>query len=534
MGNTNDPTHPTPHKEFSFDDPVLVWLRENTFGYNTMIPTPDGPKKRRYFDFTASGQSFRPIEETIAERVLPFMANTHAESNYSAELMNKLYHPAHQKVRKAMRCTDDDVVIYTGQGSTSAINKFINVLGLRIPDNLQEHYNLAAAIPKDQRPLVIRSRMEHHSNDIPWRETIADIEFIGFDKQGRIDWRALEGILTREEYRNRPLKIGTFSAVSNATGVINEVDNLSAVMHDHGGFACFDYAAGAPYLEIDMHPNNDPRFRKDAVFVSMHKFAGGPQAPGILVCNREMFRTKSAADPGGGTVLFTSPWSHVYLKNLSSREEGGTPQIVQAIRAGLAWDLKQMVGTERIAALEHACITRVAKAWKGHPRIRILGPDPLETPRLGMISMVLDNTQLHYNLAARLLSDKYGIQVRGGCMCAHTYAYELLSITTPIAKFVQGEMLKGNMALKPGWVRVSFGPTVSQEDMDVLVDAIPDLADNWRTYAKDYVLDPKSADVYHKDDKREEPHLTFGGPKHHGHSSSAHASVNGDRAVPVT
>lgn len=492
--------HAHPTSEFSFDDPVLKWLRENSHGHDVMIPTPYGMKKRRYFDFTASGQPFRPIETLINERVLPYMTNTHSSSNTSSEFIHRLFLEAHDKVRRAVHGNDEDVVIFTGQGSTSAVNKLISVLGIRIPDNLQAEYDLAAKIPKDQRPLVIRTRMEHHSNDIPWRETIADTEFLPYDRLGRADWTALENILNSPEYRNRPLKIGTFSAVSNATGVLNDVRNLAAVMHDHGGYALFDYAAGAPYVEIDMHPDQDDRYRKDAIFISMHKFAGGVQGPGVLVANKALFRTKAASEPGGGTVLYTAPWAHYYLDNIQSREEGGTPHIVQTIRAGLAWDLKEIIGTHRLAALEHHCVQRVARAWRNHPKIKILGPDPLETPRLGMISMVLDGTQLHYNLAVRLLNDLYGIQSRGGCNCAHTYGHDLLDIDRPLGEYVQCELRKGNLTMKPGWIRVSFGPTVSQEDLDVLVDAIPDLADNWRKYAEDYIVDPRTAECHHKQD----------------------------------
>lgn len=519
----------TTHNTFSFDDPVLTWLRENSFGHGVMIETPYGLKKRRYFDYTASGQSFRPIEDLIQQRVLPYMTNTHAESSHGAELITQLYREAHTKVRNVLRTRPDDMVLYVGQGCTSAVNKLIGLLGIRIPDPLQSRYNLLKQIPPEERPVLLRTRMEHHSNDIPWRETIADFEFVPYDKQGRADASAIEKILSRPEYRDRAMKIGTFPAASNTTGVLNDVNALAAAMHDQGGVAFFDYAAGAPYLDIDVHPPEpNDRYRKDAVFISMHKFAGGPQAPGVLVCNKKLVRAESAVDPGGGTLLYSSPWNHKYSSNIEGREEGGTPQIVQAIRAGLAWDLKEIIGVDRMMALEHHCIERVVKAWRGHPKIRILGPDALETPRLGMMSMMIDSIApekppedaasmkdmpyLHYNMAVRMLSDIYGIQVRGGCMCAHTYSQDLLDINRPTADWVQAEMSAGNLWIKPGFMRVSFGPTVSKDDLDVLVDAIPDLADNWKKYAVDYSLDPLTADCRHKSDAKVKATLTLPGP----------------------
>ena len=479
-------------------DPVLNWVRQNTYGHRALIPSPHGAQPRRYFDYTASGLPFRPIEELLAERVLPFMANTHTQSNFSGQFITALYEQAHDKVRRALRAGDDDIVIFTGSGATGAINKLITCLGLRIPDILQERFDCASTIPAHARPIVIRTRMEHHSNDIPWRETISDTDHIGYDADGRACWRDLDRLLSRPEYRDRPLKVGTFSAASNVTGVLNDTRTLARVMHDHGGYAFFDFAAAGPYVDIDMHPDDDPSYRKDAVFLSLHKFMGGPQTPGLLVANRRLFRTRVPAEPGGGTVLYTSPWEYRYLENLQHREESGTPAIVSVIRAGLAIDLKEMIGVDRLQSLENECVRAAATAWRGHPKIEILGPDPLQVPRLGILSLVLDNRQLHHNLAVRLLSDRYGIQVRGGCMCAGTYGHDLLDIDQATSQRIRDALDEGQAHIKPGWVRLSFGPAVSEEDLQVLIAAVPDIAENWRRYAVDYVLDPDTAEWQHR------------------------------------
>lgn len=479
-------------------DAVLSWVREGIIGRTAQIPTPGGLRRKRYFDQTASGLPFGPIEDLIRDEVLPFMANTHTEASYTGCYMTTLYREAHEKVRAALNAGADDAVVFTGSGATGAINKLIACMGLRIPDTLQSQFGCAAKIHNSSRPLVVRSRMEHHSNDLPWQESIGITEYVGYDKQGRIDWRELEAILTKPEHRDRAIKIGTFSAASNVTGILANPDDLARVMHAHGGFAFFDYAAAAPYVDIDMHPDPDDECRKDAVFISVHKFVGGPQTPGVLAANKALFMTDVPAEPGGGTVLYTSPWAYKYLEDLEHREEGGTPPIVQVIRAGLAFDLKAMIGTERIEAVEHHFVRRAINAWKDDDRIRILGD--LDSPRIGIVSVILDGGRLHHNLAVRLLNDLYGIQVRGGCMCAGTYGHDLLGIGQEESEAIRCSLDEGDVAAKPGWVRCSFSPATSEGEFRVLLEAVPHIAREWKKYAKDYTMDPDTAEWHHQGD----------------------------------
>lgn len=480
-------------------DGVLAWVRKSIYGHDLEIPGPYGPRPRRYFDYTASGLPFRPIEELLSKHVLPYMSNTHSMSSYAAEMIAAHVDAAHQKVRRAMRGTEDDIVVFTGSGATAAVNKLICCLGLRIPELLQQRFDLASKIPREERPVVILSRMEHHSNDLPWRETIADIEYIGYDDCGRANWRDIDRILSAPEYRDRKLKIGTFTAASNVTGVLNNTKELAAAMHAHGGVAFFDFAAAGPYVPIDLHPEDNPAYQKDAVFLSVHKFTGGPQSPGLLVANSKLFVSRAPAEPGGGTVLYTSPWEYRYLDDLEAREASGTPAIVSIVRAGLAFELKEVIG-DRLSRLKDRCVAVAVAAWRGNPKITILGPDPETVPRLGILSIILDNGELHHNLAVRLLNDLYGIQVRGGCMCAGTYGHDLLQIGKSQSKSIRTALDEGKIAEKPGWVRVSFGPGVSPEDFATLLEAIPHIAEHWRDYAVDYVMDPETAEWRHKNE----------------------------------
>jgi len=481
-------------------DGVLAWVRDNVYGADLVIPCPSGPHPRRYFDYAASGLPFRPIEELLQKQVLPYVSNTHSMSSYASEIINTLVEAAHHKVRRAVRGTDDDIIVFTGAGATGAINKLIGCLGIRIPEQLAERYLWAAQIPSEERPLVILSRMEHHSNDLPWRESIADIEYIGYDEHGRANWRDIDRLLSSRELRDRPLKIGTFTAASNVTGVLNDTKELAAAMHDHGGLAFFDFAAAGPYIPIDLHPDDDPRYQKDAIFLSVHKFTGGPQSPGLLVANKRVFASRAPSEPGGGTVLYTSPWDYRYVDDLQAREESGTPAIVSVIRAGLAFDLKSAIGEHRLQHLEQHCLSAVVAAWRHHRKIRILGPDPSTVPRLGILSLIIDDGHLHHNLAVRLLNDLYGIQLRGGCMCAGTYGHDLLEIDKPQSRSIRDALDDGNLAAKPGWVRVSFGPGVKPDDLAVLIEAVPHIAEHWRDYATDYVFDESTAEWRHKND----------------------------------
>jgi selenocysteine lyase/cysteine desulfurase len=291
---------------------------------------------------------------------------------------------------------------------------------------------------------------------------------------------------------------------------LSDTDALARVMHAHDGLAFFDYAAAAPYVEVDVHPGGDPALRKDAVFVSMHKFLGGPQAPGLLVANRELFRGRVPVEPGGGTVLYTSPWEWRYLADLQHREEGGTPPIVQVIRAGLVLDLKERIGVPRIQALEEHFLRRAVEAWSGDPLIRILGD--LAAPRIGILSLILDEGRLHHNLAVRLLDELYGIQVRGGCMCAGTYGHDLLGIGREQSESIRCRLDAGEALAKPGWVRVSFSPATSPADLEVLLEAIPYVAHHWREHVDRYVPDPLTADWRARAGDPAVPPLVLPGP----------------------
>ena len=208
---------------------------------------------------------------------------------------------------------------------------------------------------------------EHHSNELPWRESIADVVTIPEDADGHVDLARLEMELAR--YGDRPLKIGSFSAASNVTGIFSNTCAIADCLHRHEALSFWDFAAAAPYVEIEMYPTcrEHPLAYKDALFFSPHKFVGGPGTPGVLVLRRELLRNRVPDVVGGGTVAYVNPFDHRYLEDPESREEGGTPAIIESIRAGLVVQLKQAVGVEAIRLREEAFWHRAVERWAANP-----------------------------------------------------------------------------------------------------------------------------------------------------------------------
>jgi selenocysteine lyase/cysteine desulfurase len=460
---------------------------DGVIGHGIPLDTPEGRKPLLYFDYIASGRFHRAVEDELNGRVLPMMANTHTETSWTGRRMTHLYERAFQRIAAYLNAAPDDVVLPVGSGSTGAVNRLIHIMGLRIPDQLEDRYGLSKDIPEHDRPVIFRSQMEHHSNDITWRETIGEMAYVDFDAHGRVSVEHLDAQL--ERYRDRPVKIGTFSAASNVTGIYNDCHAIARVLHRHGALAFFDFAAAGPYVEIDMHPlradgGDDPDAAMDAVFLSMHKFLGGPRAPGLLIASRRLFSNRVPTEPGGGTVLYTSQKEHVYVHDASHRETGGTPQIVGSIQAGLCFDLKHAIGTDRIHRIEQGYLERALAEWRRNPDLEILGD--LETPRLGVISMIFRG--LHHNFAVALLSDFFGVQVRGGCMCAGPYGHELLHIDEAVSLGLKEQIQLGHCGVKPGWVRVSLAPVTREEEFQTLLEGVEFVCKRGRDHLDRYEL----------------------------------------------
>jgi len=450
-------------------------IRDSIVGDRAPIDTPFGARPLVYADYTASGRALSFIEDFIRHRVLPYYANTHTETSFTGAQTTALREQAREVIRRAVNGTQQDKVIFCGPGATAAINKLIDILNLRLPKDLSDGYGLEGTIPAEQRPVVFIGPYEHHSNELPWRESIADVVTIPLDSKGQLDLGALEDALAT--YIDRPLRIGSFSAASNVTGVKTEVAVVSAMLKRYGALSFWDYAAAAPYVRIDVNGESP----LDAVFISPHKFIGGPGTPGVLVVKEPLLKNSVPAIVGGGTVSYVTPEDHRFVADPERREEGGTPAIVESIRAGLVFKLQQDVGIDEIEHREHDMVTRAIERLSRCDNLEILGP--VDVPRLSIMSLRFKHgdKDLHYGYVVSLLNDLFGIQVRGGCSCAGPYGHSLLGMDMQYSRAIEEQISAGHMILRPGWVRLNFNYFISEAEFDYLLSAIELVAEHgWR------------------------------------------------------
>jgi selenocysteine lyase/cysteine desulfurase len=477
--------------------PLLERVRRGLLGEGELMDGPFGPRRVTYADYTASGRSLDFIEDFVRDTVLPWYANTHTESSGTGRRTGQLRENARRLIRDAVGGGEDDLVIFCGSGSTAAISKMIGMLELRIPAGLDQRYGLSALIPESRRPVVFVGPYEHHSNELPWRESIADVVVIGLDGDGHIDVAELREQLTR--FARRPLRIGSFSAASNVTGILTDTGTVSRLLHAHDALSFWDYAAAGPYVPIRV-AESEPGAgdHKDAVFLSPHKFPGGPQTPGVLVVRRELVRNPVPTTPGGGTVSFVDPVGHRYLDDPVAREEGGTPAIVESIRAGLVFGLKEAIGTDLILAREEQLWQRALRRWEGNPRIEILGSH--QAHRLAIASFRVRHGEqhyLHHNFVVAVLNDLFGIQARGGCSCAGPYGHRLLGIPPASSHALRELISEGCDGLKPGWARLNFNYFISAAAAEFIVDAVDLVAAEGYRLLPEYRFDPRTGQWRH-------------------------------------
>lgn len=455
---------------FSFEP-----FRSGVVGQNEQIPRFDGTYGPLvYADWTASGRLYEPIEAQLHDVLGPLVANTHSESTYTGTAMTRAYHRAREIIKSHVGAGADDSLLFSGFGMTSAINKLQRILGLRQGQ---------APADRGPRPLVVITHMEHHSNQITWEECDVDVTIVPRSEiSGLPDLEILEKIL--RESPNRPL-IGAFTAASNVTGILTPWPQMAALMHRYGGLCFVDFAAAAPYVDINMHPA-DPAERLDAITFSPHKFLGGPGASGVLVLANSLYRRSVPDQPGGGTVLWTTPFgTHRYVDDIETREDGGTPGFLQAVRAALAVQVKEAMGVEAIRARERELLEVLLGELAVEPSLRLLEGENLD--RLGIVSFYAPGE--HHNLIVRLLNDRFGVQVRGGCSCAGTYGHILFNIAKNDSHRITDLIDSGDLSEKPGWVRISIHPTMSEEEVRLVGRSVVRVVQNYKDWGKDYEFD---------------------------------------------
>jgi selenocysteine lyase/cysteine desulfurase len=463
-------------------------FRENIVGIDLEFESPFGTKKIVYTDWTASGRLYRPIEDKITNKFGPYVANTHTETTESGTAMTMAYHEAKAIIKAHVNSSEDDILILSGSGMTSVVNKFQRILGLKMPENLQQYVN----IPDDIKPVVFITHMEHHSNQTSWLETIAEVVIIPPAKDGLFSLENLKELL--DKYKNHTLKIATITGGSNVTGIQVPCHDIAKLMHKYNGVCFVDYACAAPYIDIDMHPDDD-NAALDAIFFSPHKFLGGPGTSGVLIFNKKLYHNMIPDNPGGGTVSWTNPWGeHKYIDDIEDREDGGTPGFLQAIKIALAIKLKDQMGVKSMLDREHEILQTIFSELDSIDNINILAPKHQD--RLGVISFYIDD--LHFNLGVKLLNDRFGIQTRGGCSCAGTYGHYLLHVDHEMSNELTKDISIGDLIRKPGWIRMSIHPTTTNKEIDFVCESIKALAQNHVLWAEDYKYDKSTNEFIHK------------------------------------
>ena len=463
-------------------------FRENIIGIDQTFMSPYGEQKLIYTDWIASGRLYKPIEEKLMHQFGPFVANTHTETSTSGAAMTLAYHEARKIIKRHVNANENDVLITEGSGMTGVVNKFQRILGLKVSENLKDH----TSIPEELRPIVFISHMEHHSNQTSWLETIADVEVVPSNEEGLVCLEKFEEVIKKHQHRT--LKIASITSCSNVTGIKTKYHDIAKLIHRYNGLCFVDFACCAPYVSIDMHPEEEDAYL-DAIYFSPHKFLGGPGSSGVLIFNKRLYKNAVPDNAGGGTVSYTNPWGdHDYFDDIETREDGGTPAFLQTIRIALAVQLKEQMGADYIKAREDEMNIKVFQTLEAIPNVKILAPN--HKKRLSIFSFYVEG--VHFNLVVKLLNDRYGIQTRGGCSCAGTYGHFLLNVDQQTSYAIKNQILEGCSTEKPGWVRLSLHPTTTNKELDFICNALKELCHHIDEWSKDYTYDISKNDYVHK------------------------------------
>lgn len=484
----------------------LDYIRSQVIGNGLVFDTPFGKRNILYADYTASGRGVKFIEEKLQD-ILCSYANTHTEDDYSGKYLTQLFHHSLNTIKEYVNAGEKGKVISVGSGSTGALKKLQEIIGVYIPPVTGERifHSIESSMTdcKDiqnkieaERPVVFIGPYEHHTNELMWREAFVEVAVIGLDSNGKIDTCDLATKIRDKKYKNRT-KIASFSAGSNITGIRTNIHEIAKICHENDCRIFYDFAAVAPYVEIDMNKDKDSYF--DAIFFSPHKFLGGPGASGILVFREDLYRRDlPPTTAGGGTVDFVGFNSHDYAKDIETREMAGTPPILQTIKASLAMDLKEKIGVHKIERIESLYTKDFLAKMKSIPNLEMVGRvDPEE--KIPIISFNIQHKDkiLHPKFVTKLLNDLFGIQSRAGCSCAGPYGHILLGIDDDRSDRYRNSIQKGYMGLKPGWVRINIHYIFSQNDVEFLARAIGFVAKNGHLFLPRYNFDMQTGEWAH-------------------------------------
>ncbi|GAA0783344.1 aminotransferase class V-fold PLP-dependent enzyme [Roseibium denhamense] len=459
---------------------LLDRLRAGLIGEGAVIEGPFGERELVYADYVASGRALRQIEDFVLEKVLPYYANSHTEASFCGSTMTRMREAARSEIARICGADDRFATVFCGSGATAGLNRLVHLLGV------------SGAAQNGEQPLVVIGPYEHHSDILPWRESGAEVIEIRESNTGGPDMTHLESVL--QEAGSNRLIVGAFSMMSNVTGIVTDDVAVTRLLKRYGAVSVWDCAGSGPYLPIDMMAGTD--HEKDAVVVSPHKFVGGPAASGVMIVRKSAVRKNIPVFPGGGTVRFVSPWGHDYSKDIATREEAGTPNVIGDIRAALAFLVKEAIGAAEMDRINADWREQALAVWAANPAIEIMG-NPSAANVLPVFSFRVRDLErggyIHQQLVTRMLSDLYGVQARGGCACAGPYAHRLLGIEQDESEALRAGILSGEELKKPGWTRLNFSVLLTGEKADKIIAAVDDLARHPYPVADHYACDQSTA-----------------------------------------
>ncbi len=477
----------------------LQSVSDSVIGRDAVLRTPFGVRPLVYADYGASGRMSALVEERLASEAALY-ANPHNEDSATGHAATAALHDAVARIKRAVGADERHALIACGSGATAGVHRLQEILGLAIPPATKAFMDnvLAATLDEEarqrvldriagERPVVFIGPYEHHSNELSWRESLAEVVAIGLDESGHIDFAELETKLADPRYAERR-KIGAFSAASNVTGVKSDVRRLSALLHRHEAILALDCAASAPYLPIDMVGDD-----VDAAYLSPHKMVGGPGACGLLLFDKALYRSDLAPSCcGGGTVRYVSPDGHDFIEDVEARERAGTPGLPQLQRAAAALELLPEIGWDEIAGREHSHLECALDRLGICTGVELYGPQDA-AQRIGLVSFNLrteSGALIHPKLTARLLNDLFGIQARAGCSCAGPYGHHLLALDVVSSALYRDAVMDGYAGLRPGWVRISLHWSMDEAERDYLIEAIEFLAVKAERFLPAYRFEP--------------------------------------------
>jgi selenocysteine lyase/cysteine desulfurase len=494
----------------------LDFVRKEVIGRDLAFRTPFGLRNIFYADYTASGRGLGFIERRLLE-IQRSYANTHTEDDYSGKRLTSLLKQAEKKIKDYVNAGDRGKIIPVGSGSTGALQKLQEIIGVYIPPLTRERLGESgAAAPgkgdagrgrsDGRRPVVFIGPYEHHTNELMWREAFAEVVVVNLASGGGLDLRDLERRLGDRRYAGR-VKFGSFSAGSNITGVRTPVYEVARICHRHQTPVFFDFAAVAPYAELDMNRNAESYF--DAVFFSPHKFLGGPGSSGVLVLREELYRKDlPPTTAGGGTVVYVGFDRQDYAEDIETREMAGTPPILQTIKAALAMEVRERIGLRTIERIEKQNLAFFLRRLSEIDNIQLVGRyDDADLTPIVSFNIRHKDGILHPKFVTRLLNDLFGIQSRAGCSCAGPYGHVLLGIDEKTSHRFRGLILRGLLGIKPGWVRVNVHYTFTKSDVDFLARAVAFAARHGQAFLHRYAFDFATGEWRPLDFSEPEPEL---------------------------